>query len=396
MLSFAVVFSSILALALFGISRIIIARGDFQGSAKWIVYGAAFLVLALLISSQWVYRARLEPPAKNLQYVFQYFGYLVMGLFAFSLFYFVVAETIERIASKFNPERRLFMNRQVVYGLLGASVVSTLAGWLQAEQGPKIRRVKVPIANLPEDIEGLTIAQATDIHIGPLLQKDFMERVVDQLMSLNADVIAITGDMVDGTVEQLKDHVAPLSRLKAKYGVYFVNGNHEYYWGAEEWAQKVRSLGLQVLENSNRVFTTVHSKVMIAGVNDYKADSVLPNHASDPKTAIESPEACQLKVLLAHQPRSIYAACDAGFDLQISGHTHAGQFYPWKWLVHLAQPYVQGLHPHVNEKGDKTWIYVNAGTGYWGPPVRLGVPAEITLLKITRAPDPAQGARMNG
>ncbi len=172
----------------------------------------------------------------------------------------------------------------------------------------------------------------------------------------------------------------PLKDLDAPRGVFFITGNHEYYSGVEPWLDEMQRLGLTVLLNDHRLLEQQNSKIVIAGVTDYSAGQFIPAHASDPHKAIQGAEAVPVKILLAHQPRNIFAAASAGYDLQISGHTHGGQYLPWKYLVTLNQPYIAGLHRH-----EHTWIYVNRGTGYWGPPLRLGVPSEITLFKLVSA-----------
>lgn len=208
-----------------------------------------------------------------------------------------------------------------------------------------------------------------------------MQAIVDEVNKLDVDCVAITGDLVDGSVKQLGHHVAPLRNLKSRYGSYFVTGNHEYYSGALEWVDFVKTLGVKVLLNEH--VTIIHNKeaLILAGVTDYAAHQIIPQHASDPIAALKGvayPSAP--KILLAHQPRSAKAAQQAGFDVQLSGHTHGGQFWPWNFFVPLQQPYTIGLHQLHN-----MWIYINRGTGYWGPPKRLGGRSEITLLRLVAA-----------
>jgi predicted MPP superfamily phosphohydrolase len=192
-------------------------------------------------------------------------------------------------------------------------------------------------------------------------------------------VIAVTGDLVDGSVAQLSEHTAPLSELKARYGSFFVTGNHEYYSGAAAWIAEVTRLGVRVLQNEHVVLSHNGAALVLAGVNDYSA----PHAKGAPSTAQIALQGAPKgpRVLLAHQPRSAAAALEAGVDLQLSGHTHGGQFLPWNLLVPLQQPFVAGLH-----KMGKLLVYVSRGTGYWGPPKRFGAPSEITLLTLERAP----------
>jgi predicted MPP superfamily phosphohydrolase len=187
----------------------------------------------------------------------------------------------------------------------------------------------------------------------------------------------LTGDLVDGSVDQLGYDVAPLAQVQSRSGNFFVTGNHEYYSGVIEWVEEVRRLGFTVLLNEHQVIARGKANLLLAGVTDYRGGNFLTSHRSDPQKALEGAPAADVKILLAHQPKNIFAAARAGYDLQISGHTHGGQFFPWNLLVGFAQPYVYGLHTHEN-----TQIYVSRGTGYWGPPVRVGSPSEITLIAL--------------
>ncbi|MCH9685863.1 MAG: metallophosphoesterase, partial [Deltaproteobacteria bacterium] len=253
-------------------------------------------------------------------------------------------------------------------------------GVVQARQLPEVVEIDVPIKGLPPEAEGFRIVQISDVHVGPTIHGEFLSGVVDRVNALSPDVIAVTGDLIDGYVEQLRDEVASLSRLSARHGAFFVTGNHEYYWDGPAWCEEVSRLGLTVLNNTHQVIEHDGARLLLAGVTDISAGGMVRAHASDPAAAREGAPECAVNLLLAHQPRSIDAAAAAGYDLQISGHTHGGQYFPMNVLVHLAQPYVSGLHLH-----DDTWIYVSRGTGYWGPPIRAGAPHEITLLRLIAA-----------
>jgi predicted MPP superfamily phosphohydrolase len=197
--------------------------------------------------------------------------------------------------------------------------------------------------------------------------------------ALEPDVVAITGDLVDGSVRELAGAIAPLAGLRAKHGVFFVTGNHEYYSGATEWIAYLRTLGVRVLRNE-RVALEVGgaTAIDVAGVDDASARrSGVPGHRMDVEGALAGRDPERVLVLLAHQPKAIVKAAAHGVDLQLSGHTHGGQIWPWGCLVKLDQPYVSGLHRH-----ESTQVYVSAGTGYWGPPMRLMAPAEITRLEL--------------
>jgi hypothetical protein len=258
--------------------------------------------------------------------------------------------------------------------------VSTL-GFVNARRLARVKRVDVPIANLPPSLNGYAIAQVSDIHVGPTIRRPYLNAIVNRVNRLGADAIAVTGDLVDGSVHRLALHTQPLARLSAPDGVFFVTGNHEYYSGAEEWIAEVRRLGLTVLMNQHVVRRRGDAALMIAGVADYTAHHFHPSHKSDPRRAAAgAPPDVGVRVLLAHQPRSAAEAAEAGFDLQLSGHTHGGQFFPWNLFVPLQQPFVAGLH-RVRDM----WVYISRGTGYWGPPKRFGAPSEITLLRLVPA-----------
>ena len=279
-----------------------------------------------------------------------------------------------------DPSRRAVLGSMVNFGMVGTAGSLTGIGFVQARSLPEIVEVEVPIEGLPAAAEGFRIVQLSDVHIGPTIHGDFLEQVVELANELEPDLVAITGDLVDGYVHELREHVAPLARLRARHGAFFVTGNHEYYWDGPAWCAELERLGLMVLNNAHRVVDHDGAQLLVAGVTDYQAAEGITGEPSNPAAARAGAPACDVDLLLAHQPRSVFAAAKAGYDLQISGHTHGGQYFPMNLFVHLVQPYVAGLARH-----DDTQIYVSRGTGYWGPPVRVGAPHEITLLRLVRA-----------
>jgi hypothetical protein len=280
-----------------------------------------------------------------------------------------------------DPERRRFFYQSANIGVLGVSALAGAFGVWRARRHPTVVKVEVPIHNLPEELEGYSIAQISDLHLGPTLSGTFMRRVAKSVNELKPDMVAITGDLVDGSTTHLAEHVKPLKELSSADGTFFVTGNHEYYSGAEPWCQMLSDLGLNVLNNAHSVIRRGAAKLMIAGVNDYRAHRILPSHRSDPAAAVAGAPDCDARVLLAHQPGSCLDACEQQFDLQLSGHTHGGQFFPWNFVVGRFHPFHRGLNAW-----QKGWVYVNRGTGYWGPPMRIGVDSEITLLVLKRRP----------
>jgi predicted MPP superfamily phosphohydrolase len=256
----------------------------------------------------------------------------------------------------------------------------TLVGFVMARRVARVVDVEVRVPDLPLPLQGFTIAQLSDIHIGPTIKRRFVEGVVERVNRLDADMVAITGDLVDGSVGELGHHTAPLANLRSRHGTYVVTGNHEYYSGAHAWIRELRRLGTRVLLNEHVVLHHEGAMVAIAGVTDYSAGYFDPSHRSDPTRAVAGAPPDAVKVLLAHQPRSARHAAAAGYDLQLSGHTHGGQFWPWNHFVRLQQPFTAGL-----KRLGSMWIYISRGTGYWGPPMRFGIPSEIARIRLVRA-----------
>ncbi|MDB4971455.1 MAG: metallophosphoesterase [Myxococcales bacterium] len=279
-----------------------------------------------------------------------------------------------------DPERRLMFQR-----VLGAAAATLSAGLgaLALREGTKrvgVRNVDVVLPRLPKALDGFTIVQITDVHVGgQTLHRAFIEEIVATTNALGADLIAVTGDLVDGSVDALRDQVAPLGQLKSKHGTFFVTGNHEYYAGADEWIAHLPSLGIKVLRNERVTIGSGDDSFDLAGVDDYNSRGV-PGHGPNLARALHGRDDSRELVLLAHQPRAIHEAAASGVGLQLSGHTHGGQIWPWSFAVRLQQPYVAGLARHK-----ETQLYVSRGTGYWGPPMRLGAPAEITRIRLHAA-----------
>ena len=263
----------------------------------------------------------------------------------------------------------------------GLAALLSVAGFFNARRRAAVRRVDVPVDGLPAALQGFTIVQITDVHVGPTVKRAYLEAIVEAVNALKPDLVAVTGDMVDGRVAELASHVAPLAMLRARHGVVCVTGNHEYYSGVHAWVAEFRRLGLSVLMNEHVILDHGGTPLLVAGVTDFHAGHYDPAHESDPSAAMAgAPEGIGLKLLLAHQPRSCFAAADCGFHLQLSGHTHGGQFAPWMFFVRMQQPFTAGLH-----RLGAMWIYVSRGAGYWGPPLRIGAPSEISSIRLVAA-----------
>jgi predicted MPP superfamily phosphohydrolase len=264
----------------------------------------------------------------------------------------------------------------VAVPLLGLFV--SVCGFVNARRTAAVVSVDVPIADLPDGLHGFTIAQISDIHVGPTIKRAYLHRIVESVNRLGADMVAVTGDLVDGSVRELGAHVAPLAGLSSRHGTFFVTGNHEYYSGAPAWVAELRRLGVRVLMNEHVVLEHAGAALLVGGVTDFHAHHFDPAQRSDPQAALAgAPAHATTRLLLAHQPRSAEAAERAGFQLQLSGHTHGGQFLPWNLFVRWQQPFTAGLH-----RLRRLWVYTSRGTGYWGPPKRFGAPSEITRLRL--------------
>jgi len=286
---------------------------------------------------------------------------------------------LRRNAAPPDPSRRaLLAQGAAALTTLGAGAAGAVA-YQNANGEPELTEVRVPIRNLPAALNGLRIAQLSDVHVGPTIGAERVALLVARVNALKPDLVALTGDFVDGSVEALGSLIAPLANLKSRHGSFFVTGNHEYYSGADAWIAWMRSQGITVLRNERVAIEHNGATLDLLGVDDLRAS--IPGHGPDLPRAVAGRDPSRPAVLLAHQPKAIYEAAKLGMDLVLSGHTHGGQLWPGPLVVGLVQPYVRGLHLHA----DRTWIYVHSGSGYWGPPMRLGAPAEVALITLVPA-----------
>jgi predicted MPP superfamily phosphohydrolase len=286
-----------------------------------------------------------------------------------------------------DDERRLFLARSIAGGVL-ATATGVGAWGVRAAVGPvSVRRVEVTLDRLSAQHDGLMIAQLTDLHIGPTIGRNNLAAIVNTTNALAPDIVAITGDLVDGSVAELREAVAPLADLRARYGVFFVTGNHEYFSGARQWVDEISRLGIRVLRNERVEIHRNGAVLDLAGVDDLSAARFGDGHGEDISKALADRDPLRPVILLAHQPRSALRSAEYGVDLQLSGHTHGGQIWPFGALVSLQQVFLAGLHRRKN-----TQVYVSRGTGYWGPPMRVGAPSEIAqiVLRTSRGSDPSR------
>jgi uncharacterized protein len=355
--------------------------------ANWTAAASALGVLlaasALLLPLSLIGRNLRWPGART---ALAWSGMLAMGLFS-SLFVLTLLRDVLLLASSafaalapgVLPLEEIGL--ATAWAVLAAAATATVLGAWNARRTAAVVRVDVPVPGLPSALHGFTIAQISDIHVGPTIRGGYLQAIVDRVNRLEADMVAVTGDLVDGSVAELARHVEPLAALRSRHGTFFVTGNHEYYSGAYAWIAELRRLDVRVLLNEHVVLRHEGSEVVVAGVTDHGAHHFDIGHRSDPGAAVlGAPVGAALRLLLAHQPRSALAAVGLGFHLQLSGHTHGGQFWPWNLFVRLQQPFTAGLHRLQDLR-----IYISRGTGYWGPPKRFGAPSEITHLRMVQA-----------
>jgi predicted MPP superfamily phosphohydrolase len=352
--------------------------GPLPPVALWMVLGVPYLMVWLVPLVLWRRRRAEGGPATH---AFQIAAYISLGLCSFFLV-FTVARDLLRGLLSFVPAALDVANWLGGPGgaatVLSASVACFLVGMVVAMRGPRVLHVDVALPDLAPGLHGLRIAQISDLHIGSLIGERYIDQVVEKTNALGADVVALTGDIVDGAPAVLGHLVDRLGALKGN--VFYVPGNHEYYWNARAWLDRFAKIGFTVLGNASHVLEKAGARLHIGGILDPAAARVGDPARPDVKAAARGGDGAALRLLLAHQPGIAPDAAAAGFDLQLSGHTHAGQFFPWTFVIRFFHAHYGGL-----SREGKMWVYVNPGTGSWGPPVRLGSQPEITLLRLVQA-----------
>jgi predicted MPP superfamily phosphohydrolase len=349
-------------------------------TARWLL-AVPFVLVWLVPVVYWVHEREGRTRADDLLHAA---SYLSMGWLTYVLVLSLVRDLLTWLTSALLPLPQVHaaLVEAGASTVLWAALAALGLGALAALRGPHVRHVDIPIPGLHRDLDGLRIAQISDLHIGPTIGAAYVQRVVQMSNRLAPDLVALTGDIVDGSVARLAPGVAPLAGLQAREGVYLVLGNHDYYSGAGPWTAHFESLGLQVLRNEHRSIVRGQARLIVGGVVDPAVRLSDPRQSPRPDLACAASAGKAFRLLLAHNPKLAPLAEKAGFDLQLSGHTHAGQFFPWTLAVHLVHaPHVAGL-----SRSGRMWVYVSAGTGTWGPPVRLGTRPELTLVRLVRAP----------
>ena len=289
-----------------------------------------------------------------------------------------VLRLILAIAGVGDPTR----SRVVTAVVVAVAIVLLVWGYAEAMRVSRVRRVDVSIPRLGAGFDGARVVLLTDTHYGPIDRARWSRRVVDVVNSLDADIVAQTGDIADGEVSERREQAAPLGDVRAALARVYVTGNHEYFSGAQRWVEHMASLGWEALHNRHVLVSRGADRLVIAGVDDRTAaGSGVPGHHADHAAALAGTDADLPVLLLAHQPRQVAGAVAHGVDLQLSGHTHGGQMWPFHYLVRIDQPVLQGLSRH----GERTQLYTSRGTGFWGPPFRIFAPSEITLITLHSA-----------
>ena len=316
-------------------------------------------------------------------------GYTSLGFFTLSFTFLLAKDILFQLVSFINnifndqqivdESKRDFIKKSVSIGIIGLTGSATAYGFYKARKGPHVIKENIFLKNLPSEFENYKIAQISDLHVGPTIKRPYVEKVFDTIANVNPDMLAVTGDLVDGSVENLRSDLEPFKDMIARDGTFFVTGNHEYYSGVDRWLDETDRLGMTNLINSKTIIEKQGSEICIAGITDFRAHQIKKSHRSNPKSALNNVRKNVPKIVLAHQPNSIFSVHDAGADLQLSGHTHGGQFVPFNFPTKLANAYLSGLYDH-----EGTQIYVNRGTGYWGPPLRLGIPSEVTEITLKK------------
>ena len=269
--------------------------------------------------------------------------------------------------------------RIVAAAVVAVSAVLLVWGNREAMRVPRVKRVEIAIPGLGAGLDGMRVVLLTDTHYGPINRVAWSQRVGEAVNALDADVVCHTGDIADGTVEQRREQAAPLGNITARLAKTYVTGNHEYFGEAQGWLDHMESLGWVALHNRHIVVERDGARLIVAGVDDRTAKgSGRPGHGADHAAALAGADRTIPVLLLAHQPKQIDGAVEHGIDLQISGHTHGGQIWPFHFLVRTDQPVVSGLSRH----GARTQLYTSRGTGFWGPPFRVFAPSEISVLVL--------------
>ena len=324
---------------------------------------------------------------------FLWFAYLWLGILMLFVFFFLFTDILKiflyaahRLFLKKqvkqqnlpDPTRRYFLARSLAASASVLVLGTSAFGVKKCLDPPTVNRLPVTLSGLPADFQGFSIVQISDIHIGAMSMRAELAEIVSIVNSLYPDIVVITGDLADGDSVELASELTPLAELNTRHGTFFVTGNHEYYSGVEKWLSVIKELGIIALNNSRTEIYQGEDTIILAGVTDHNAGRFGKEHRPDFTKALNGIDKTRKIILLAHQPRAVEEAAQYGVDLVLSGHMHGGQIWPFNYLSPLQQPYIKGFYQHHN-----TLLYVNQGTAYWGPPMRVGTYKEISRFILS-------------
>lgn len=379
---FSIVMTSVLFVLWAIVCWRMIAPLTVRRSVKIVLAAGLFIALVLYYVTRLFVREGLPVEINT---TLRWIGYLSLGFISLTIPFLFVKEMLQFggrvVTNKKEPldgARRAFLHN-AGNAVVMAAVFPTMSFSIkEAFEKPVVKQNVLRIAGLHSDLEGMTIAQISDLHVGSILDGEWLKALMAQVEALHPDMFVLTGDAIDGRVSRVGKELDALLEFEAPLGKFFVTGNHEFYSGVDGWVDQLRALNFTVLNNEHTLVRKGEGKLLMAGVWDYHGDKFGKQYVSDPFAAKAGAPEHDLSILLAHQPKNIFEASKAKFDIQLSGHTHGGQYFPWTYAVHLFQPFVKGMH-----NVDGSTLYVNTGTGFWGPPMRLTVPPEITLHTVT-------------
>jgi uncharacterized protein len=372
-LVFLLTITAVLGL-LFGVPCLTLLNGDARWPAPVVAAGAVVFVGGFFAFPTLMY---LGHGGRHLDWAART-GDTILGV-VWVLFVWTLLGNVLRAALVIGGVDNPTRSRIVDVAIVAVSAALSCWGYVEAMRVPRVRRVEVAIPRLGAGLDGLRVVLLTDTHYGPINRARWSAGVTEVVNTLDADIVCHTGDIADGTVDQRREQAAPLGDIRARLARAYVTGNHEYFGEAQGWLDHMRSLGWESLHNRHIVVNRGGDRLVVAGVDDVTAaSSGNPGHHADHAAALAGADGDLPVLLLAHQPKQIGDAVEHGVDLQISGHTHGGQIWPFHYLVRVDQPVVQGLSRH----GERTQLYTSRGTGFWGPPLRVFAPSEITLLTL--------------
>lgn len=343
------------------------------GNYSWMISGIS-IGLVLLYPLIW-YGVLPERFDKIVRFIV----HIDMGMLSLMIAFLIIRDLLFIPIAFIRPQwSETAFSQYGTYGLMVFSAVLLSIGHLRAIQGPQVVNVDVPLEGLTSELNNFSILQISDLHAGAGIDEQYVENVVKRSLDLKADIVVLTGDIADGSFEKYHHRLRSLQYLTERSQVFYVTGNHEYLKESDRWISYFKGIGIKVLMNENSTVNYNGRSILIAGVIDPSAKESDPRSGPDIMRSLQGKYNVDFKILLAHQP-NIADEASGHFDLQLSGHTHAGQFFPWNIFINLTQPFAKGLN-----KSGKMWVYTSSGTGYWGPPFRLGTTSEITLLHLSQ------------